>query len=84
MRATKSFALIMRDPEGLAPAGVDHMVIYGIPATVTYAGAAPGLINGAIQVNVTVPDTVNPDPVAAISLSMGSFTTQPGVTVSIR
>ena len=33
---TKSFALIMRDPEGLAPAGVDHMVIYGIPATVTH------------------------------------------------
>lgn len=32
---TKSFALIMRDPEGLAPAGVDHMVIYGIPASVT-------------------------------------------------
>lgn len=29
---TKSFALVMRDPEGLAPAGVDHMVIYGIPA----------------------------------------------------
>jgi len=32
---TKSFALLLFDPEGRAPAGVSHMVIYGIPATVT-------------------------------------------------
>ncbi len=32
---TKSFALVMHDPEGRAPAGVEHMVIYGIPASVT-------------------------------------------------
>src|SRR5215469_1130509 len=31
---TKSYALIMIDPEGRAPAGVNHMVIYGIPADV--------------------------------------------------
>ncbi|MBV8776329.1 MAG: YbhB/YbcL family Raf kinase inhibitor-like protein [Alphaproteobacteria bacterium] len=31
---TKSYALIMIDPEGRAPAGVNHMVIYGIPAEV--------------------------------------------------
>ena len=31
---TKSYALIMIDPEGRAPAGVNHMVIYGIPASV--------------------------------------------------
>jgi Raf kinase inhibitor-like YbhB/YbcL family protein len=29
---TKSFALLLFDPEGRAPAGVSHMVIYGIPA----------------------------------------------------
>ena len=32
---TKSFALLLFDPEGRAPAGVSHMVIYGIPADVT-------------------------------------------------
>jgi Raf kinase inhibitor-like YbhB/YbcL family protein len=32
---TKSFALLMFDPEGRAPAGVSHMVTYGIPASVT-------------------------------------------------
>src|SRR5690348_10889018 len=31
---TKSFAMIMLDPEGRAPAGVVHMVIYGIPGDV--------------------------------------------------
>jgi Raf kinase inhibitor-like YbhB/YbcL family protein len=32
---TKSYALLMHDPEGRAPAGVEHMVIYGIPVAVT-------------------------------------------------
>jgi len=31
---TKSYALLLFDPEGRAPAGVSHMVIYGIPADV--------------------------------------------------
>lgn len=31
---TKSFAIVMLDPEGRAPAGVVHMVIYGIPGDV--------------------------------------------------
>jgi Raf kinase inhibitor-like YbhB/YbcL family protein len=32
--STKSFALLLFDPEGRAPAGVSHMVVYGIPADV--------------------------------------------------
>jgi Raf kinase inhibitor-like YbhB/YbcL family protein len=32
---TKSFALVLLDPEGRAPTGVSHMVIYGIPPDVT-------------------------------------------------
>ena len=31
---TKSFALLLLDPEGRAPAGVSHMVLYGITADV--------------------------------------------------
>src|SRR5215469_5425579 len=31
---TKSFVLLMFDPEGRAPQGVSHMVVYGIPASV--------------------------------------------------
>ena len=32
---TKSFVLLMSDPEGRAPAGVSHWVAYGIPVSVT-------------------------------------------------
>ena len=32
---TKSFALMMFDPEGRPPGGVSHWVAYGIPASVT-------------------------------------------------
>jgi phosphatidylethanolamine-binding protein (PEBP) family uncharacterized protein len=32
---TRSFALLMFDPEGRPPAGVSHWVAYGIPASVT-------------------------------------------------
>ncbi|MBO0766839.1 MAG: YbhB/YbcL family Raf kinase inhibitor-like protein [Hyphomicrobiaceae bacterium] len=42
---TKSFVLLMEDPEGRAPAGVHHMVIYGIAPTVT--GFAEGELSKA-------------------------------------
>ncbi len=41
--ATKSFALIMYDPEGRAGLGVVHWVAYGIPASVT--GFAEGEVS---------------------------------------
>jgi Raf kinase inhibitor-like YbhB/YbcL family protein len=40
---TKSFALLMFDPEGRPPGGVSHWVAYGIPATVT--GFAEGEVS---------------------------------------
>jgi hypothetical protein len=39
---TKSFALLLFDPEGRAPSGVSHMVLYGIPVSVT--GFAEGAL----------------------------------------
>ena len=41
---TKSFAIMLIDPEGRAPAGVVHWVAYGIPASVT--GFAEGEVSG--------------------------------------
>jgi Raf kinase inhibitor-like YbhB/YbcL family protein len=40
---TKSFALLMIDPEGRPPSGVVHWVAYGIPASVT--GFAEGEVS---------------------------------------
>jgi len=42
---TKSFALLMFDPEGRAPGGVSHWVAYGIPPSIT--GFAEGEVSKA-------------------------------------
>ena len=56
----------------------------GVSANVLYAGAAPGLIAGAIQINVQIPAGLGANPAAPITLTMGSFTTQTGVTVAVQ
>lgn len=59
-------------------------MINAAPAEVTYAGAAPGLPPGVVQVNVRIPESLAADPYAAVSLQIADRTTPPGVTVSIR
>jgi uncharacterized protein (TIGR03437 family) len=57
--------------------------VAGIPAEVTYAGAAPGLVAGVVQVNVRVPGSLAPNLAAPISLTVGQAVT-PVVTVAIQ
>jgi uncharacterized protein (TIGR03437 family) len=58
--------------------------IAGSPAEVIYAGSAPGLIAGLVQINVKVPADATPGPTAPVSLQIGGVSTPPGVTVSIQ
>ncbi|HEX4274644.1 MAG TPA: putative glycoside hydrolase [Bryobacteraceae bacterium] len=58
--------------------------IGGFAADVLYAGAAPGLIEGVTQINVRVPAGAAGNPAAAISLTIGAFTSASGVTVSVQ
>jgi uncharacterized protein (TIGR03437 family) len=58
--------------------------IAGAPAAVSYAGAAPGLVAGVIQINVQIPADIPPNPAARILLRIGSATTPAGVTLAIR
>ena len=58
--------------------------IAGAPADVTYAGAAPGLPDGVVQVNVRIPDGIPSGDSQAISLRAGSFPIQNGVTLAVR
>ncbi len=58
--------------------------IAGIPSEVTYAGAAPGLIAGVVQINVRIPKGAGPNPAAPILLSAGSAATPAGVTVALQ
>ena len=68
-------------PSPLLPVTVQ---IGGLNSNVVYAGAAPGLISGVLQVNVVLPDGVPSGPSVAVLLTIGSSASQPGVTVAMR
>jgi uncharacterized protein (TIGR03437 family) len=57
--------------------------IGGIDAPVTYSGSAPGLVNGAVQINARVPANVASGAVPVV-VTIGAATSQSGVTLSVR
>ncbi len=58
--------------------------IGGVSAAVLYAGAAPGLISGMLQVNVRIPDSVPPALAVPISIQVGSAASPAGVTIAVQ
>lgn len=59
------------------------VTIGGQPATVTFAGGAPGLVAGVAQINVTVPTGIQPGDAVPITLQVNNTPAQTGVTVAI-
>jgi uncharacterized protein (TIGR03437 family) len=57
--------------------------IAGIPAPILYAGPAPGLVNGVLQVNLTIPPNA-PSGTQPLLLRVGGVETQTGITIEIR
>jgi uncharacterized protein (TIGR03437 family) len=59
----------------------------GVPAVVTYAGAAPGEVSGVLQVNLQIPATVTPGPAVPVVLQvatpMGAVLSQSGATIAV-
>lgn len=53
------------------------------PAEVLYAGAAPQLVSGVLQVNVRVPDGIQAG-AAPIVLTVGNVSSPDGCTISVR
>ena len=67
-----------------APLLTPAVTIGGVQATLQYAGAAPGLVAGALQVNAYVPDGL-PSGAAPLVVSFGGVGySQPGITVAIK
>lgn len=60
------------------------VTIGGIPAVVHYAGAAPQLVAGAMQVNVQVPREAAPGSAVPVILTVGENSSPSTVTVAIR
>jgi uncharacterized protein (TIGR03437 family) len=57
--------------------------IGGQNAKVIYAGGAPGIVEGVLQVNVEIPAGVTPGPSVPLLLQVGDRTSQPGLTVAV-
>ena len=57
--------------------------IGGIEAAVLYAGAAPSLVAGAVQVNARIPGNVPPGNIP-VTVRVDGRDTQPGVTIAVR
>jgi len=61
-----------------------QVLIDGQVADVAYAGPAPGLAEGVLQVNARVPANVRRGANVEVQVIVGQFRSQPGVTVAIR
>ncbi len=61
----------------------------GIPATVQYAGSAPSIIYGVMQVNIQIPANAPTGPLPIVirlasNTTSASFSTQTGITVAVQ
>lgn len=59
------------------------MRIGGIAVTPLYAGAAPSLVAGVLQVNARIPDDVASGDVPVV-VTVGTASSQPELTVAVR
>jgi uncharacterized protein (TIGR03437 family) len=58
--------------------------IGGIDAPVSYAGGAPSLVEGVLQVNAQVPAGISSGPAVPVILRIGSRSSQEGLTMSVQ
>jgi uncharacterized protein (TIGR03437 family) len=55
-----------------------------LPAEILYAGTAPGLVNGALQINILLPKELIGGPAIPIQISVGNYTSPPGATLAVK
>jgi uncharacterized protein (TIGR03437 family) len=68
-------------PSPIAPITV---TIGGAEATVLYAGGAPGLVEGVIQVNAVIPAGVIPGARVPVVIASGTAKSQPLLTIAVK
>lgn len=75
--------LIANGPALAKPLQNVQVLIDGRPAELQYAGAAPGLVAGVMQVNARIPaDSASGN--VALSIVVGNSSSQPGMTIAVR
>jgi uncharacterized protein (TIGR03437 family) len=60
------------------------VTIDGLPAHVVYAGAAPGLVAGVLQINVVVPADAGPYTTDQVIVTVGDFVSPTAVTMTVQ
>ena len=73
----------------LAPPGeiLDQSVqvtIRGLTAVVSYAGAAPGEVNGLVQINAVIPQGIAPGTALPITVTVGNIPAPGAITVAVE
>jgi uncharacterized protein (TIGR03437 family) len=61
-----------------------HAMVGGQPAEVQYAGGAPGIVEGVIQVNLQIPAASQTGAAVPLVLQVGDSVSQPGITLAIQ
>ena len=56
----------------------------GVPVEVLYAGSAPGLVSGALQVNLKLNSQVPQGPAVPVVIRIGNATSQSATTIAVR
>jgi len=67
-----------------APNAQISVTMGGLPCQVNYAGAAPGLVSGVLQINARVPVGVAPGPAVPVQIYIGATNSPPVVTVAVK
>jgi uncharacterized protein (TIGR03437 family) len=75
--------LLNSAPLPMPNAGVS-VAIGGAAAHVTFAGAAPGLIAGALQINAQIPASASTGSSVPLQVTMGTSASQQGITIAIQ
>jgi uncharacterized protein (TIGR03437 family) len=82
---TGKITTVTLPPPQVTPAPVQpiSVLIGGQPANYTYAGEAPGMVAGVMQLNVQIPANA-PSGALSIQVSVGGNMSQTGVTVAVQ
>jgi uncharacterized protein (TIGR03437 family) len=59
------------------------VTVDGLPAIVQYAGGVPGQVAGLMQVNVRIPDGIQPGGYVPVVVKVGDRSSSPGVWIAI-
>ena len=68
----------------MAPRAPVYARVGKLPAQILYVGTAPGLVNGALQINIQLPKELIGGPAVPIQISVGNYTSPPGTTFAVK